>query len=115
MRKLMVMLFSIAAVPALADQAADIANKASDCWALPAGLETPPMAEFDVTFDGEGNVTDATVIKYSPNNAQGKELVRTASRALQMCEPYPGASGKIRVLMDPKTLFGGQKIIDPFK
>lgn len=104
-----------AASTALADQAADIALHAGGCWSIPGGLETPPSAEFDVVFDKDGNVTDATVVKYSPSGEQGKQVALSATRALQMCSPYKGVSGTVRVTMDPKVLVDGQKAIDPFK
>lgn len=101
--------------PALADQAADIAAHAGKCWSIPATVDRPYNAEFDVIFDNNGFVTDATVTKYTPDGEQGKRVVLSATRAMQNCGPYPGATGTVHVVMDPKVLFGSQKPIDPFK
>lgn len=115
MRSFVIGLSLVAASPALADQAADIADKAANCWSIPSTVDKPYMAEFDVVLDGEGFVTDATVTKYAPDGEQGKRVVMSAVKALQNCGPYRGATGTIHVVMDPKVLFGDQKPIDPFK
>jgi hypothetical protein len=115
MRGQLIGLLLLASSPAWAGQAEEIARQAGPCWAIPAGLETPPSVEFNLVLGDDGSVKDATAIHYSPKGKDGKEVALSALRALQACGPYKGASGTISVTMNAKTAFGGNRPIDPFK
>lgn len=104
------------ATPAFADDVADqIAKKAGACWAIPAGIETPPSALFDVVIGSDGKVSDITIVEYAPAGDVGKQVVLSASRAIETCGPYSAPSGTVRVLMNASTAFSDEKPIDPFK
>lgn len=99
---------------AWADQTADIAAKASRCWSIPFAGEGAPIAIIDVSFDAKGLITNATIVNYTPASEFGRRVALSARSALQNCGPY-GASGTVRVIMDPKMLFDGGLANDIFK
>jgi hypothetical protein len=115
MRALVLGLSLAVTSPVWADQAADIVKKAAPCWSIPGGMDTPPLAEFDVVFDPSGFVADATVTAYKPEGDRGRDFVISATRALQNCGPYAGVTGTVHIVMDPKVAFEDEKLIDPFK
>ncbi len=111
------MIFGLAilyASAAWANQATDIAVKASRCWSIPFAVEGIPIAVVDVTFDAKGLITSATVVNYTPATDSARRVALSARSALQNCGPY-GASGTVRVIMDPKMLFDGSLANDLFK
>lgn len=83
------------------------------CWNLPpmiAGADGVTIS-FDVTFTDRGKVMDIAVIDYTPRTIS-KEVVRSASAAIERCAPYPDAAGTLRVEMLTGTT---SEPIDPFK
>jgi hypothetical protein len=105
----------LAALPVWAGDAERIASQAGRCWVLPGGLRSAPHVEFELELNAAGKITNATAVSYSPEGSLGKEVVRSALRALQDCGPYKGATGTVHVLMEPKASGGDRKAIDPFK
>ncbi len=114
MRILVLALSLLAITAANADQDAEIARKAAECWDLPVGTAGLSRAQFDVTLDADGFVTDATVLDHKADRTSTKVFVLSALRALQKCAPYRGVSGTRNVTMDVSDIppRGG---INPFK
>lgn len=99
-------------------------EQAIRCWLIPAkffyGVEF--SATFDVDLDEDGDVQDITVTSFSPETEDGKEIVRSASRAIEKCSPY-NASGRQTFTMlwiegnpaTPDSKDRRKGPIDPFK
>lgn len=93
MRKLLLILSTLFALPAFAnDDAARIGRQTQACWVVPSGLLGKNLtATLKVDLDSAGNVLKITVAK-APSGEDGKVMVATAKRALWRCAPYTGLS-----------------------
>lgn len=90
-----------------------IGEQVARCWNLPAAYVAAdgslPRIDFDVWLDADGDVLDIAVIDRSLD----QKLVLSASRAIELCSPYAGASaGKTRVVVGYPP---AKPPIDPFK
>lgn len=70
-----------------------LAEQAQKCWNPPPfSADADIDAEFDVLLTASGAVRDITVTSYKPRNDLGKQAVKSASRAIEMCSPYQGGN-----------------------
>lgn len=92
-----------------------IATKAAACWDLPVGTDNFTQASFEVSFDADGYVADATVLDHQASEPRAKLFVMSALRALQKCAPYQDAGTSARVTMDTRDIPPPKAGIDPFK
>lgn len=101
-------------VSAGAASAETLAEQAQKCWNPPPfSADADIDAEFDVLLTASGAVKDITVTSYKPQNDLGKEAVKSASKAIEMCSPYKGGVeglNKFRITIDE-----GGAAINPFK
>lgn len=101
---------------AFSQDAPSLEEQAAMCWSIPAGLETLFASEFDVVLGAKGEVEDITVTRFDETAKGGRELVKSASRAIERCSPYrTDKTGTVKFTMDPMPLFEGVKTFDPFK
>ncbi|QPA25435.1 hypothetical protein IR196_04890 [Brucella anthropi] len=91
-----------------------LAEQAQKCWNPPPFSSDAEIdAEFDVLLSANGAVKDITVTSYKPQNDLGKEAVKSASKAIEMCSPYKGGAEGIHKFR--MTLEDDGATINPFK
>ncbi|MFK4062222.1 MULTISPECIES: hypothetical protein [Brucella] len=94
--------------------AGTLAEQAQKCWNPPPfSADADFDAEFDVLLTASGAVKDITVTSYNPQSDLGKDAVKSASRAIEMCSPYQGGVeglNKFRMMLD-----NDGAAINPFK
>ena len=94
--------------------AGTLAEQAQKCWNPPPfSADAEIDAEFDVLLSANGVVREITVTSYKPQNDLGKEAVKSASKAIEMCSPYKGEAEGIHKLR--MTLEDDGAAINPFK
>ncbi|WLF95663.1 hypothetical protein Q5698_08260 [Brucella intermedia] len=97
-----------------AAHAETLAEQAQKCWNPPPfSADAEIDAEFDVLLTESGAVKDITVTSYKPRNDLGKQAVKSASKAIEMCSPYQGGNeglNKFRM-----TINEDGAAINPFK
>lgn len=115
MRTLLISGLVICPTMTSAQEPASLEKQAARCWNMPAqAAETNFKGSFEVLLEGNGKVTDISVVSFSPEGKIGEQFVRTASRAIEQCSPYETDQiGVIRMNFDSQTAF--EKPIDPFK
>lgn len=100
-------ILAVLAVAATSDAAAETAfeKQVAGCWNPP--IQSDGMhfvADFDVTLDDDGNVLDIHVTGYQPRTDLGKEIVRSASSAIEQCAPYQTKGNVIfHMALKPQT------------
>jgi len=113
MRKLLALVAMLATAPAMAQS---IEDRANHCWLPPSGYDGDARIVFDVHLNAKGGVEDLKTIEFEPDGQLGRDIVMSASRAIESCSPYE-AAGAARIEME---LRGGQPgepatPIDPLK
>lgn len=88
-----------------------MAEQAVRCWNIPPVVGAKTFwAVFDVVTDPDGSVIDISVVDFE-HGSQAERLVRSASRAIETCDPYRTDSSSTRVEMRAAPV----SPIDPFK
>lgn len=106
-----VIIFGVSAGVASAETLSEQAQK---CWNPPPfSADADTDAEFDVLLTASGAVKDITVTTYKPQNDLGKEAVKSASKAIEMCSPYKGGAEGINKFR--MTINEDGAAINPFK
>lgn len=84
-----IILMGFGLLPSVAVAATDaeiITQAATKCWKVPADASyTRASATFEVTYDGNGEITDIVTVEYQPVRKAGEEFAVSAQNAILEC------------------------------
>jgi hypothetical protein len=80
---------SVAAAAANDDLSRYIVERAAECWAEPTAMRGISfMAEADVSFTGDGQVSAVEILSVAPETETHKALAGDFAEAMKRCGPY---------------------------
>ncbi len=89
-----------AAGAARADES--VARQASGCLVLlPVEVASQAIAEVQVALDANGIPTAIDVLRFEPENDQGREIALKAAEAIEACGPYRSTGKEETILIGP--------------
>lgn len=76
--------------------------RVQQCWNLqPQHFVIGAKVEMRVELDAKGAVVAADVLRYEPDNDEGRAVALAAARAAVTCGPYAGESGEFFFTFTP--------------
>jgi len=112
MRELFKIIFlGLTILPSVAIAATDaeiVTQAALKCWKVPEGASyTRASATFEVTYNGNGEITDLVTVEYQPVRKAGEEFAVSAQNAILECaDKSTVRSRTVRIVMrytEPKS------------
>jgi len=99
-----IVVFALWLIPTIATAASDadiVTEMAAKCWQLPEDTNySRASATFEVTYDGDGELTRIITVEYQPVRRAGQEFAVSAQDAILKCASKTSVRSRtVRVVM----------------
>ena len=101
LKRFLVALFIFAPTFAIASDAETVIGMATKCWQIPEDTDySRASATFEVSYNGEGELTQIVTVEYQPVRKAGETFAVSAQDAIVTCaSKTPVRSRTVRVVM----------------